>query len=56
MLESLVIGLTSVKMEIDKTRDRKKTSLEGEYGRHSWWVIILIVLVIVVIIWLFQRR
>ncbi len=30
-----MIGLTSVKMEIDKTRDRKKTSLEGEYGRHS---------------------
>jgi hypothetical protein len=35
MLESLVIGLTSVKMEIYKTSDRKKTSLEGEYGRHS---------------------
>ncbi len=27
-------GLTSVKMEIYKTRDRTKTSLEGEYDKH----------------------
>ncbi len=29
------MGLTSIKMEIYKTRDRIKTFLEGDSGRHS---------------------